>query len=497
MAIAPGGVVRALTALSAAVSLTDSLAVELVRECAPAEYRPESVVDCLRMCDFVTTDNGEWHIESSSRSFLLQRLREDKELAWAAHDKLRLTAAIGQSGEAPTEVSLPKYLTWHLGLAYHTSVFDPLQGLEEYRRGFRNEYTREQWLLAKLAEEQQESGVLPADAVEPLFFRGMSFYRENMWQEAETYFKRVEQIGGQSLEVATALHLLGRIYHHYYRDDNRAEDYLRRSLNLHRPYPIGEAQVLNSLGNVIGKKKPREAERLLRRSLSLRRRMPFDDEFGEAQVLHSLANIIGKKREKLTEAEGYLRRSLKIRRKIGSLSDQAQVLLTWGNLIKDVRRSEAIKLMRESLEIRKRLGNVRDQARVLHTLGKLVGQEDFNEADKLLRSSLQIEKQLHNASAQAMLLTDLGHLYLGAGKWQEARKFYRQTLNLKQTTLNRAFTHWGLADIAERYEKDMTSAREHLEKAVSFARRAARRDLIEKYSAQLSKLRREGPDGGS
>jgi hypothetical protein len=214
---APASVTKTLVVLSAAVSLTDDIASTLISDFVPSNIDPESIISCLRMCDFVVERNSEWHIEQSVRSFLLKELHKEPELTKAVHTTLQRIAQEANPSLAGDTV--PAYLTWQIGLAYHTTVFNAEVGLNLYTESYTGKPTGDQWLLGVLSEEQQEHGFIPAQAIEPSFFRGMSAYQDGRWEEAESYFRRVVQSDVISHEISIASHLLGRILHlHRHRD---------------------------------------------------------------------------------------------------------------------------------------------------------------------------------------------------------------------------------------------------------------------------------------
>ena len=245
----PQDVHRALTVLSAAVSLTDEVAHELLRACISTVFHATAFIDTLHLSDFVVERNSEWHIRSTERELLLNCLHKDPELARQAHSILYRVAKEADptlAGEA-----VPTYLTWPVGLAYHYAVSDPIQALRMYTSAYTGLNTGRQWLLGKLAMEQQAIGVLPGSAIEPPFLQGMAAYREGRVRDAERFLSRVVQSTEDRIEVAIALHILGLIRQREHRKE--AEELMRRSLALGER--IGhlhhQAQVLNSLGNLM------------------------------------------------------------------------------------------------------------------------------------------------------------------------------------------------------------------------------------------------------
>jgi tetratricopeptide (TPR) repeat protein len=524
---APEMIVRSLTVLSAAVSLTDEVASLLLGQNISSRHEPKTIINCLRACDFIVEPDGEWYIEPSARMFFIGQLRGEPGLEAEAHRALQNFTL---RDERKAGVPLPAYLSSKAGLAYHTAVADPDRGLEIYVEAYQeadeSHNDDAQWLLGVLAEEQQELGILPESAIEPAFFRGMTAYHEGQWQQAERYFSRVVRSDAKRLEIAYAAHLLGRILQQYRREDEEAERLFRRSLELRVVLGDlqGEAHVLHSLGNLIADKNYGEAERLMRRSLELREKL--QDWQGEAQVLHSLGNLIARdnsseaeellsrslrlreskndlvgiaqvlnslgrllKRRSPRQAEEYLRRSLGIDKRLGNLQGQAKALQTLANIVRQRDSLEAESLLRSSLEIERRIGNPRGEAQVLHSLATLIGPRDSEEAVRLLRRSLDIEKRLRNERGQAMVLKTLGDLLRNSGKWDQARESYEQALELKLGLRDRADIHFGLSHIAEKYDRDRPSAIQHMEEALKLARNARMPGDVNRYTKRLRSLK--------
>ncbi|MCP4689519.1 MAG: tetratricopeptide repeat protein, partial [Desulfobacterales bacterium] len=224
---APDGLRNVLQVLSAAVALTDDLARALLADMETGGVSTASIIECLRDCDFVAETEDEWRFEKEARRHLLSRLETDPDLTKKAHAILRTLAA-----DPPPDIRLPAYLTWRLGLAYHTAVFDAREALELYLASYSPENTGKGWLLGILAEEQQKSGWLPAAAIEPAFFRGMSLYKEGRWEEAEGFLIRVSRSEEPRKEVAEALYFLGAIAEKQRGDVKAAEQHLAKSLKL-------------------------------------------------------------------------------------------------------------------------------------------------------------------------------------------------------------------------------------------------------------------------
>jgi len=295
---------------------------------------------------------------------------------------------------------LPRYLIEGPGEAYHASALSPVEGLPKYAAIALSGHSGQQWLAARLAREQEAAGILPRGSFEIDFLNGMVCYREGSLKEAERLLRKVIETIADRVEVAIALHIIGRL------DGQRgriqqAEAELSRSITIRRKLDDvhGEAQVLHTLGQLIGRDRRRsaQAEGMLRQSLTILRAL--GDVRGEAQVLHTLGQLVGRYRRRSAEAEGLLRQSLTLEHDQWAFGE-AQVLHTLGQLIgRDRRRSaEAEQLLRQSLGIGEQQKNRPHQAQVLYSLGKLLARLDReDEGIRMLRRSLAINREMHNS----------------------------------------------------------------------------------------------------
>ena len=110
-----------------------------------------------------------------------------------------------------------------------------------------------------------------------------------------------------------------------------------------------EAQVLHTLGWLVGRQKGRErdAEELLRTSLELAEEQGMPH-FHEARVLHTLGKLVGRQETREPEARKMMEMSLDIGRLLGQTGHQAQVLYSLATL-PDVPPGDARPLLEESL----------------------------------------------------------------------------------------------------------------------------------------------------
>ncbi|NBC32900.1 MAG: tetratricopeptide repeat protein [Alphaproteobacteria bacterium] len=324
---------KALIALASAESLTDKVAARLIQDVVSPDLPAERFVHALHYASFIIGRNSEWHIEPEARRWLVEQLNQNPEMMQAAHRTLLQIGA--EEDPAGAGDIVPSYLFGAIGQAYHRAALDPEEGLQLYSRAYRPQLTGEQWLLGRLAEEQQETGILPGDAIEPAFLRGMTLYREGNRAAAESYLRRVVESGQRRHEVAIAAHLLGRSAQRRH-DRREAERLYRLSLDIGEECSDAhhQAQVLHSLGNLLARRKPDEAEVLLRRSLELEE--ASGNRHGAAQVLHSLGNLLARRQP--DEAEALLRRSLRLGEEIRATHHQAQVLNSLGSLLRQQQR---------------------------------------------------------------------------------------------------------------------------------------------------------------
>ena len=247
-----------LMVLSAAESLTDELAAYLLEEITDPR-RPSKLINALHVCDFVFERNSEWNFAPAVRKHLLERLSEQPDLFRMAHGRL---LQVSRSSGLRREFSeLPRYLVEGPGEAYHASALVPSEGLPKYAAIALFGQGGQQWLAARLAREQQAFGIIPPQSLEVDFLQGMVCYREGNLRDAEQLLRRVSEEVSDRIEVAIALHIVGRLDGQRGRT-HQAESELNRSLAIHRILgdTFGEAQVLYSLGRLVGRDRSRSGE---------------------------------------------------------------------------------------------------------------------------------------------------------------------------------------------------------------------------------------------
>ncbi len=427
--------VNPLFLLGVPESLTDEVAVKLAVIAGLTEKQANGFVKALHFCDFVVERNSEWHFSPKIINYLNEKIDFKNELVQKAH-KLLFDISLNGDIECAGK-TIPRYLLSDVGRAFHKSPMNPEEGLALYSVAANKVTSGSQWLLGRLAIAQQERGVLPFDAIEPSYIRGMTLYKEGQYKEAESFFRRVISSNEVRIEVAIACHIVGRLTAHKSGGRKEAEELLRKSLKLLEQLNdrYGQAQVLHTLGQLLGKDRNRakEAEELLRKSIKL-----DPTQHGQAQALHTLGQLLGKDRNRAKEAEELLRQSLEIAEKGGSPHDIAQRLHTLGQLLgKDRNRAkEAEELLRKSIEIGEAINHHHHQAQALHTLGQLLGKDRnrAKEAEELLRKSLKLLEQLNDRYGQAQVLHTLGQL-LGKdrNRAKEAEELLRKSIKLDPT----------------------------------------------------------------
>ncbi len=403
---------RGLAALSAAESLTDELAVELLS--LAGVKNPEAVIAALHMCNFVVERNSEWHFAERARDYLQDLLRDEPELERLANARLLEIASSAQERRAFAEI--PRYLTETAGRAYHSAPFDAQAALAEYSRLALAAPARDQWLATRLADEQQQRGVLPASAIEVAFLRGMFHYRQRENSLALPWLQEVARTDEVRIEVAIAAHLVGRIQGREALTPER-EALLRRSLEIGEEINavIHQAQVMHTLGQLVGRNASRraEAEELLQRSL----RLGIDeaDEEHQAQVLHSLGQLVGRQAKRRSEADELLRRSLEIGERFGNLAHQAQVLYSLGRLWLKVDSGAALSNFRRSLTLNHKIQNWSGVAQVQSAIDSVEGPMVTREARSRVasRSPKGAAKSGPSNSVPSLGTADVGHDPLG------------------------------------------------------------------------------------
>jgi uncharacterized protein HemY len=111
-----------------------------------------------------------------------------------------------------------------------------------------------------------------------------------------------------------------------------------------------------------------EAEELLRESLEIEQTL--NDSFGTAQVLHTLGQLVGRDQGRRAEAGELLRESLEIGRDLDHPNHQAQVLYSTSQLA-GTPPDDAEALLRQSLELNRQMRNSHGEQIVERALRRL------------------------------------------------------------------------------------------------------------------------------
>jgi tetratricopeptide (TPR) repeat protein len=354
---APPGTEEALAALACAESLTDSVALAIYNRVPVDGLTGEDFVSAFKYSGLTEPRNSEWNLAPALRQELLtsQALEADAKravhelLSWIAQDDAKRTRAGSE---------VPSYLFTEAGLAYHLAGAGDLEaGLKHYSEASRGGSTGAQWLGAKLAEEQERTGVIPKDRVETTFLRALVLWREGHRRDAMPLFRKVAATNLVKREVAISLHIIGNEHNRGQRRE--AERELRRSIEIGHKLgdQFGVAQRLHSLANLLARQnRPDEAEKAYRQSIEMDGKL--GNEFGVAQTLHSLANLLAAQ-NRADEAEEAYQQSVEIGEKTKNQNHLAQVLRSYALAIQSQEPGRAVLLLERSLEINRRERNTR------------------------------------------------------------------------------------------------------------------------------------------
>ncbi|MGJ4962955.1 hypothetical protein, partial [Bradyrhizobium sp. HKCCYLRH3061] len=249
--MAPKGTATTLAALACAESLTDQVAFAIYRRFPLPELAPEDFLSAFKYSGLTEPRNSEWNLIAPLREELVESGILPEQARKSVHSLL-LELGENQQNRKKAGKEIPSYLFTEAGVAYHLAGAGNIDGsLEHYSRASEGAFTGAQWLGARLAEEQERTGVIPEGRIETMFLRAWVLFREGHKSNAMPLFRRVAATDREVREVAISLHILGN-------ENNRGQR--------------------------------REAERELRRSIEIDGKL--NNEFGVAQTLHSLANLL-------------------------------------------------------------------------------------------------------------------------------------------------------------------------------------------------------------
>jgi predicted ATPase/DNA-binding SARP family transcriptional activator/pimeloyl-ACP methyl ester carboxylesterase/Tfp pilus assembly protein PilF len=276
----------------------------------------------------------------------------------------------------------------------------------------------------------------------------------------------------------------------------QAENYLRDCLVACEE--IGEHRIrtfaIENLASIaISRGDYEQADRLLDQALKFSDEL--DDPLSRADLLRErgrLDVLIGEYERAVQDLE----QSLEIYQEIGR-SDVAAALGYLGTAFRhmgDDRQAE--RAYRQSLEASKAIRHRPDIARSLKLVGFLAYERDnYLLAEKYFQESLEAWRQIDHLPEQASLLRYLGHVAtaLGGDRLLEARRFYRQSLelaiahNLAPVAMDVFLGVAGLLDDIGEYRQaaELLSLCEHHPASKYATREAARKSLSQIEAAQV------------
>jgi len=185
--------------------------------------------------------------------------------------------------------------------------------------------------------------------------------------------------------------------------------------------PLGEAWVLNNLGQALGRQGLKEGIDLLEKALTIRR--DRGDQVGEAQAAHNLAEV-----QYLVNgpeaALPYLRQSLEVQRAVGHSALHGATLNNLGEIYLELGRlNESVDCLTEALPIFTGIGSAHGQGHVLTNLGRVyLGLDRQRDALDCLRRALAIHQASGDRPNQALALRFLAQAQLASGDAGNARK---------------------------------------------------------------------------
>jgi DNA-binding SARP family transcriptional activator len=190
---------------------------------------------------------------------------------------------------------------------------------------------------------------------------------------------------------------------------------------------LGEAWVLNNLGQALGRKHLREGIDLLQQALDIRR--DEGDRVGEAQAAHNLAEV-----QYLVNgpqvALPYLQQSLDVQRAVGHSGLHGATLNNLGEIYLELGRlNESVDCLTEALPIFVRIDSAHGQGHVLLNLGRVyLGLDRQSDALDCLQRALVIHRATGDRPNQALALKFLGQAQLSAGQVDNARESLSRAL---------------------------------------------------------------------
>ncbi|AGY56754.1 tetratricopeptide repeat protein [Gloeobacter kilaueensis] len=252
--------------------------------------------------------------------------------------------------------------------------------------------------------------------------------------------------GSSSLEVATALRLVGLLHYQQGRYAE-AEPFLQRALTIRTallgPEDPAVGQMYNNLGNLYMEAgQYAQAETFHRRAIAIRTKAFGPEHLDVARSYNNLANTYSSAGQ-YAQAEAAYLRALAIRQKVLGPDNPeiAQTLDNLGLLYKEQGRyTEAEALCRQGLALREAaLGS--DHPDVANSLNNLAGvyylEGNYPQAEALFERALVIWQQAigPESGLVARVLNNLALLYEDQGDYSRAEPLYRRSLAIKEKAL--------------------------------------------------------------
>ena len=158
---------------------------------------------------------------------------------------------------------------------------------------------------------------------------------------------------------------------------------------------------------------------------------------GEAWVLNNLGEALG--RRHMSAAIGYLEDALTIRQDLGDQAGEAQTSNNLANVYNELGRpQEALEPLRRSLSLQRQAGNRYGEGIALHNLGEAyIDLGRFDEALSSLEQARVIFTEMDVPSGEGWVLYNLGRAYQGLGRTVRALDSLREALDIRRSSGDR------------------------------------------------------------
>lgn len=245
---------------------------------------------------------------------------------------------------------------------------------------------------------------------------------------------RLARAGGDILETAFSLMILGWITNQPIGDYPRARALFEEALTLYRQYgdPWGTATALHHLGRVLWRQGNYErAAALLEESRD--RYRSYGDRLGMAWALHGLG-LVARSRGDLAASAAYHTESLSLFRELEQKAHYALALNSLGVLARQQGDYDhAVALSEESLDLFRELGDKAGVGLALYSLGMAVmRQGERDQADSLLRESLSLRHELGDRRAIAEGLEAMASVAVAQGRYERAAQLFGAAESLRE-----------------------------------------------------------------